>query len=262
MNMFHSAFWAEALKARRSKVSPGTTIGFLILPLVGGLFMIILKNPERAREMGLISVKAQLAGGVADWPTYLDILLQGTAIGGAMLFAFITAWVFGREFSDHTVKELLATPTPRGYIVGAKFVLTALWNLGLTLLIFVTALGIGAAVDIPGWSPDLAWTSFGSLSLIALLNFMLMPLVAFVASAGRGYLPPIGWALSTLAFAQIVGVLGWGDWFPWSVPGLVSGMMGPGAGQVRVHSYLVVLLAFIAGLAATFTWWRSADQAR
>jgi ABC-2 type transport system permease protein len=107
---------------------------------------------------------------------------------------------------------------------------------------------------------DLAIETVGLL--IALLNFMLMPLAAFVASAGRGYLPPIGWALSTLAFAQIVGVLGWGDWFPWSVPALVSGMMGPSAGQVRVHSYLVVLLAFIAGLAATFAWWRSADQAR
>jgi ABC-2 type transport system permease protein len=262
VNAFLSAFWAEALKARRSKVSLGITAAFLILPLVGGLFMIILKNPERARAMGLISVKAQLAGGVADWPTYFAILLQGTAIGGAMLFAFIVAWVFGREFSDHTVKELLAIPTPRGLIVGAKFVLTALWILGLTLLILVIGLGIGAAVGLPGWSLDLAQASFWSLLLTATLNLMLMPLVAFFASAGRGYLPPLGWALSTLAVAQIAGVLGWGDWFPWSVPALVSGMMGPSAEQVGGHSYLVVLLVFIAGIAATFAWWRSADQAR
>jgi ABC-2 type transport system permease protein len=262
MNAFLAAFWAEALKARRSKVSQGTAVGFLILPVVGGLFMIILKNPERAREMGLISTKAQLAGGMADWPTYFDILLQGTAIGGAMLFAFITAWVFGREFSDHTVKELLAIPTSRGIIVGAKFVLTALWILGLVLLDFVIGLGIGAAVGIPGWSLDLVWTSLGSLLLTALLLFMLMPFVALFGSAGRGYLPPIGWALSTLALAQIAGVLGWGDWFPWSVPVLVSGMMGPSAKQVGMHSYVLVLVAFIAGIGTTFAWWRSADQAR
>jgi ABC-2 type transport system permease protein len=262
LNAFLSAFWAEALKARRSKVSQGVTVGFLILPLVGGLFMIILKNPERARAMGLISMKAQLVGGVADWPTYFDILLQGTAVGGAMLFAFIVAWVFGREFSDHTVKELLAIPTPRGFIVGAKFALAALWILGLVLVSFVIGLGIGAAVAIPGWSLDLVWTSLRSLLLTALLLFMLMPFVALFASAGHGYLPPIGWALSTLAFAQVVGVLGWGDWFPWSVPVLVSGMMGPGAEQVGVHSYVLVFLAFVAGLAATFAWWLSADQAR
>jgi hypothetical protein len=36
--------------------------------------MIILKDPERARSMGLISAKAQLAAGVADWPTRLSLL--------------------------------------------------------------------------------------------------------------------------------------------------------------------------------------------
>lgn len=76
MNTLLSAFWAETLKARRSKVSVLTAAGFLILPLIAGLFMIILKDPERARAMGLISVKAQLAAGVADWPTFFGILTR------------------------------------------------------------------------------------------------------------------------------------------------------------------------------------------
>jgi ABC-2 type transport system permease protein len=263
MNAFLSAFWAETLKARRSKVSLLTTAAFSILPFIGGLFMIILKNPAQARAMGLISVKSQLIGGRADWPTYFDVLLQATAIGGTILFAFITAWVFGREFSDHTAKELLALPTPRGVIVGAKFVLTALWILGLTLMIFVIGLGVGTAVDIPGWSLELARASFWTLMTIALMNFMLMPFVALFASVGRGYLPPLGWAFFSLVLAQLVSVLGWGDWFPWSVPVLLSGMFGPrGAEQIGLHSYILALLAFIAGAAATFGWWQSADQAR
>ncbi|OGO48610.1 MAG: hypothetical protein A2W37_05200 [Chloroflexi bacterium RBG_16_63_12] len=262
MNAFLSALWAESLKARRSKVSLLTAAGISILPVVDGLFMIILKDPEQAREMGLISVKAQLSAGVADWPTYFQVLLLGTAIVGAILFAFITAWVFGREFSDRTAKELLALPTPRGIIVGAKFVLTALWILGLTLFIFVIGLAIGKAVGIPGGSPGLEWTSFWHLMLTALLTFMLMPFVALFASVGRGYLPPLGWAILTLALAQVAGVLGWGDWLPWSVPGLISEMAGPRAEPIGLHSYILVLLTFIAGIAATFAWWQSADQAR
>ena len=246
MNAFLSAFWAEALKARRSKVSLLTVAAFSLLPIVDGLFMFILKNPERARAMGLINAKAQITAGGADWPTYFQVLLLGTAIGGAILFAFITAWVFGREFSDHTIKEILALPTPRGVIVGAKFVLTAAWMLGLSLLIFVIGLGIGMAVDIPGWSQELVESSFWSLMLVALLTFMLMPFVAWFASVGRGYLPP----------------LGWGDWFPWSVPGLPSSLNGPRAEPIGMHSYVVVLLVFVAGIAATFAWWQSADQAR
>ena len=263
MNAFLAAFWAEALKARRSKVSLLTAAGFSILPVVGGLFMIILKDPEQARAMGLISAKAQLTVGVADWPAYFGVLLQATAMGGPILFSFITAWVFGREFSDHTAKELLALPTPRGVIVGAKLVLTALWILGLALMIFVIGLGIGAAVVIPGWSLELAWTSLGSLLTIVLLNLMLMPFVALFASAGRGYLPPLGWAFFSMVLAQILSLMGWGDWVPWSVPVLLSGMFGPRAAeQVGLHSYIVALLVFIAGVAAVFAWWRSADQAR
>ena len=267
MNAFLSAFWAETLKARRSKVPLGTAAGFSIFPIIGGLFMIIMKDPERARTMGLIGAKAQLlTAGVADWPTYFDFLTLGTAAMGAILFAFITAWVFGREFSDHTAKELLALPTPREMIVGAKFVLTAFWILGLTLLIFVMGLGIGAAVGMPGWSLQLAWASFWSLMTTALLNFMLMPFVALFASAGRGYIPPLGWAFFTLILAQVAGYMGWGDWFPWSVPGLFSVMFsvmyGQRAEQIGMHSYMVVLLAFFVGVAGTVAWWRSADQSR
>jgi ABC-2 type transport system permease protein len=262
MNAFVSAFWAEALKARRSKITLLTGAGFLLLPFAGGLFMVILKNPEQARAMGLISTKAQLTAGVADWPSFFAMLSQGIAAGGAILFSLITAWVFGREFSDHTAKELLALPTPRWVIVGAKFVLIALWILALTLLIFVVGLGVGKAVDIPGWSLELEWTSFWTVLVTALLTFMLMPFVALFASSGRGYLPPLGWTILALAFADIVSLLGWGDWFPWAIPVLVSGMVKSHADLVGLHSYLVVLAACLVGLAATFSWWRSADQTR
>ena len=262
MNNFRSAFWIETIKARRSKVSWAASLGFLILPLVGGLFMIILKDPEQAQALGIISMKAQLVGGTADWFTFFDMLLQGTAIGGSIVFAFILAWVFGREFADHTIKELLAIPTSRSTIVGAKFTLAALWLLGLTIVIFIVGVGIGTAVDIPGWSPNLAWTTLTTMLSITTLLFMLMPLVALFASAGRGYLPALGWAVFTLVCAQIAAVLGWGDWFPWSVPIMISGMAGPGTDQVSLYSYSGMLLVFILGLSMTFIWWRNADQAQ
>jgi len=267
MNAFLAALWAEMLKARRSRVPLLSAAAFLLLPIMGGLFMVIMKDPERARAMGLIGAKAQLlTAGAADWPTYLDFLAVGTAAMGALLFAFITAWVFGREFSDRTAKELLALPTRRWVIVAAKFALVALWILGLTLLLFVTGLGVGAVVGMPGWSLQLVWTSFRSLMITALLNFMLMPFVAFFARAGRGYMPPLGWAVLTMGLAQVAGLMGWGSWFPWAVPGLYSMMFSMMYGQraepLGLNSYVVVALTFVAGLAGTVIWWRSADQSR
>lgn len=263
MNGWLAALWAETLKARRSRVSLLSVIGFGLFPFVSGLFMVILKDPAAAQAMGLISMKAQLVAGTADWPTFFDMLLQSTAMGGFILFAFIIAWIFGREFSDHTAKELLALPTPRGSIVGAKFLLAALWGLGLTLMLFLVGLGVGAAVGLPGWSLELAWSSFRLILSIAGLNLMLMPFVALFASAGRGYLPPLGWAIFSFVLAQLISVLGWGSWIPWSVPVLLSGMYGPqGAEQVGMHSYVLVLLAAIAGIMATFVSWQRTDQVR
>jgi ABC-2 type transport system permease protein len=262
MKAFRAAFWAEALKARRSQVTLLTAAGFLLLPFVGGLFMIILKDPEQARAMGLIGAKAQLTAGTAEWQSFFEIITIGLAAAGAILTAFFTAWVFGREFSDHTAKELLALPTPRWIIVAAKFVLIALWILALTLLIFIIGLGVGIAVDIPGWSPELVTRSFVIVLVTALLNFMLMPFVALFASWGRGYLPPMGWAILTLALADLVSVLGWGDRFPWAIPLLVSGMVQVNAEQVGLFSYFVVCLTSLVGTVATFVWWQSADQVR
>jgi ABC-2 type transport system permease protein len=259
---FLGGLWAEFLKARRSKMPWLTGLGFSLAPLMGGLFMIILKDPERARSMGLISAKAQITVGMADWPTYFGLLAQATAVGGAVLFSLVTTWVFGREFSDRTAKELLATPTPRSAIIAAKFMLIAVWTASLVGLVFVLGLVVGNGVGLPGWSNALLWRAAADLAATTGLTMALMPPVALLASAGRGYLPPMGWTLLSVFLAQILAAIGWGAWFPWSVPALFSGLAGPRADQIGPQSYVLVALVLMAGLAATFAWWRSADQTR
>ena len=112
MRSIVAAFSCEALKVFRSRILWITIVAFLMLPLAGGFFMFILKDPELARSSGLISAKAHLAG-TADWPSYLQFLAQGVSAGGLFVFGFVSSWVFGREYSDRTVKDLLALPIPR-----------------------------------------------------------------------------------------------------------------------------------------------------
>jgi len=262
MTNFSSALWVEILKLRRSKVALFTAIGFSVVPLIGGLFMIILKDPVKAQSMGLISTKAQLTAGTAEWATLFNMLAQATAVGGSIIFAIFTAWIFGREFSDRTAKELLALPTPREAIVGAKFVVTALWTLFLTLLCYGLGLIVGQLVDIPGWSGELFRSATVDILGTGVLVIILLPFVAFSASAGKGYLPSFGWLVLTVVMAQIAAITGWGDWFPWSVPALFSGAVGPRAEFLGAHSYVIILLASLIGITATFYWWRNADQTK
>jgi ABC-2 type transport system permease protein len=262
MNSFYSALWVETLKVRRSKVLWLSMIAFSFIPLTGGLFMVILKDPEAARSMGIISTKAQLMVGAADWPALFDLLGQAVAIGGAIVFAIVTAWVFGREFSDRTAKDLLALPTSRGAIVSAKLIVIAVWSFGLALLSFGLGLIAGDWVDIPGWSQVLQQTAFLDYVGAALLTIALLPYVALIASIGRGYMLPFGWAIFTVFLAQIAAITGWGDFFPWSVPALFTGAAGPRAEILGVHSYVIVTITSIIGLVVVFWWWRNADQTR
>ncbi len=208
MSDLWAALWVEILKARRSKVLPLTGLGILLLPAMSGFFMVILKDPEGAKALGLISMKAQILGNAADWPTYVDLIAQGTAIAGGILFAIITAWVFGREFSDHMASDLLALPVRRESIVVAKFVLLALWVAALVILLSMVAIAVGVAVRIPGWSTELGWRSLRVLWVAALLDLMLMPIVAFVAGATPRLSGAIGLGLSY----RVVGAGGGCHW--------------------------------------------------
>jgi ABC-2 type transport system permease protein len=212
--------------------------------------------------MGLITTKAQLTVGIADWPAYLNLLAQAVTAGGVILFSILPIWIFGREFSERTVKELLSLPTSRETIVSAKFLVTFVWALALALYLIILGMIVGKLVVIPGWSTELLRTSFRDLVAGTLLTVALLPFVAFFASLGRGYLLPFGWTFLTLFLAQIILRLGWGDWFPWAVPALFAGMAGPRTEILGFHSYLAVLITCLLGLGATFYWWRNADQTR
>lgn len=260
MSQLRAAIATEFLKARHSRVPWGVAAGFSMAPLVMGLFMVIIKDPEGARALGLLGAKAQLAAGTADWPTFLSGLGQAVAVGGAILFAFLTAWVFGREFADRTVRGLLASPTPRRTIVLAKSVLIATWGLAISAWVLALGLGIGALVGLPDWSARDAVATIAGISLGAILTIALQGATAFFAGVGRGYIAPLAWAILTIVLSQILAVLGWGAWFPWSVPAILSGAGGAGVEPVTLGGVAMVVLAALAGLAATIAWWERADQ--
>jgi ABC-2 type transport system permease protein len=249
--------YVEALKARRSRVSVFTALGIMLLPLAGGFFMIVLKDPEMARRVGLISAKAHIVVGVADWPSYLGFLTQAVAGGGIVLFGLIVSWVFGREYSDRTVKDLLALPTSRSSIVLAKFVVVAVWSAALTALICLVGLGIGAAIRLPGAPTPVLLQGMSKILLAGCMAIALVTPIAFFASAGRGYLAPIGFVFLISLLTQVLAAAGWGEFFPWAIPALYS--QGAVLGTV---SYVIVVLTSLAGIAGTLMWWERADQSR
>ena len=251
--------WIEFRKAVRSRVPLWTALGSLFLPFGIAFLIFVSRNPEISRKLGLIGAKADLLKYAATgWPDYLGFFSQIMAAGGFFLYILVVSWVFGREFSDGTVKDFLAVPVERSSIILAKFITVASWCIMLTLVIFCAGMVMGFLINLPGGSVDGFLQGSKGVLITALLTIVVVLPFAFFASAGRGYLLPVGLAVLTIMMANMAAVLGWGEYFPWSVPGLAA----MGKSTLTPLSIGIVLLTGLAGMLATFTWWKFADQNR
>ena len=255
-----AAIWTEALKARRSPAPVLTALAFALPPLMGGVFMLIFKEPAWARRLGLVAAKAELTASTADWPTYFGLLAPAVGVGGFLLFGLVVIWLFGREHSDRTITDLLALPTSREAIVVAKLIVAAAWSAALTVEVLLLGLAVGSAIGLPGWSPMLALEATRRIAVTATLTFAVAVPLSLAASAGRGYLVPVGGMMLLVFLAQILAAVGWGAYFPWSVPALYSGAGGSDLPPLALSSYLLVVGVSAGGAALTIAWWRFADQ--
>lgn len=247
----------EWLKARRSRVPLVTFLVLAIGPLAGGLFIYIVADPQRAKDLGLLGQKAQVSGITADWPGLLMFATQMAAAGSLMLFAFILTWLFGREFVDRTGHYLMALPVSRNVIVTAKFVLFAGWAALLGVWLTALTFGVGSLMRLPGWSMSLAVSSASGILRAMCLTIIAITPIAYLASRARGYLAPLASALGFLALAQVAAILGWGAYVPWAIPAIAAGI-APDQ-HATAASWLIVAMTGILGCLATGRWWRSRD---
>jgi ABC-2 type transport system permease protein len=186
------------------------------------------------------------------------------AVGGLIVFGFIFVWVFGREFSDRTIYDMLALPTSRLTIVIAKTITAISWSALLIALVFMLLLGLGAILRLPGWSIAIIPNGLRLLLVTGLLTALTCASFAFVASLARGYLAAVGCIFAAMVLGQILTQLGHGQYFPWTVPLLYSGaaeaLTGKPPAPLGAVSYVLVGLVSHLSILATFLWWRHADQ--
>lgn len=258
MRYFFATLKTEGLKIRKSKVIWITMAAFTIAPLMAGFFMFVLKDPAFAKSSGLLGAKAQIVGE-ANWPSYLDLHAQIIAVGGILVFGFVTSWIFGREYTDKTITDLLALPFSRSVIVLSKFAVAFITN--FILSIYVVALGffIGWIIGLPEWSLETMTQGLYILLIVTMLTILLSTPVAFFASYGKGYLAPLGFVIFTLVLSQIIAATGFGENFPWAIPALYSGVVA-GGHPLNWTSLLILSITSLIGFLSTLYWWILTDQ--
>ena len=255
------AFLAEIYKNKRAKIIPVTFIAFSLAPLFGSVIMFLMKDNGYNGLSGALKTKAIMMSFNADWNSFLGLLSQAVGVGGVLIFGFAAAWLFGREYSDGTAKDLLSLSISRTKILNAKFIYYIIWCLVLVISNLSIGLLLGYFLQLPGWDKLMFIQNIKIYFVTTFLIVLLNTPVAFFAVAGKGYLVPLGLVALTLVFAQIIGALGYGSYFPWAVPGIYSGSGGEELkSELNSISYLLIVLTSILGYTATILWWKYSDH--
>jgi ABC-2 type transport system permease protein len=260
MKSIVATFWAESLKVKKSKVLWLTMVFFAFVAFMMGFIVLLQQHPEIAQKLGLIGVKANmLRFGEPSWQNYMVLLTQGLAGVGLVGFGFITSWVFGREYTDRTLKDLLALPVSRSSIVVSKLLVVFIWAVILSAIFFAFALFFGRVAGLNGLSTEVFTSFLYKFTMVSLFSILLCTPIAFFASYSEGFLLPVGIIIVIMMMANFSGLLGIAPYFPWSIPELFC---VPAGTEVHIQpiSYIILLSTSLVGIAGTIAWWRFADQ--
>ncbi|MBP7736513.1 MAG: ABC transporter permease [Spirochaetes bacterium] len=248
----------EITKAYRSPMFWITIIGMIFIPMMFGLMMFIKKYPELAQSSLFLS-KAKMIEGDSSWQTYFGLFSQMISGAGMVVFGFAASWIFGREYSDRTIKDLLALPVPRQVMVAGKLIVLSAWSAVLFMIGTITAIILGLLLELSGWSQSYLVRCAGVFSISILLDVGLCMVTAFIACWARGYLAPVGFVFVTMILANFFSMLGYGTVYPWGIP-MMYAMKGTEGVAVPFYSIVIVAVTSALGLAVLLLWWRYADQ--
>jgi ABC-2 type transport system permease protein len=192
----------------------------------------------------------------------MALLLQMALVLGSLGSGIVTIWIFGREYSEGVIKDILALPVSRFNIVLAKSIIALIWSLFLLLILFVTGILTGLLIKLDDLSEGLLLQSTSTFWLTSILTVLLFTPVSLITSMSRGYLLPVGFIILMMIVTQLVGV---GlpflmPYFSWAVPAVISGVAGPGVPEADFFSWLILIVTFLLGFAGTTAWWRYADH--
>lgn len=258
MKSFFTMLSIELFKIKKSTMLKIVTLLFTLIPLTAAFFIFLLQHPHLMDSAGLIGQKAHIVGD-STAESYFHIQAQMIAVGGIIAYGFVMSWVFGREYADRTITDLLTLPYPRFLIIFAKFSAAFLVNFIITLYIIIIGIVFGYLLHLESFTISLIIAYVPFLLTVSMLTNLLSAPVAFFASIGKGYLSPLGFIIIILITSQLITAIGFGPYFPWAIPALYSGMTGEFV-SFSLLSVTIVIITIIFGMFSTLLFYLFKDQ--
>lgn len=226
----------EALKVLRSSVFWIVVVAFATMPIM----------------LGLVTYINTVDAG---WEPYLTDLLGTSTALLVIGFSFTACWVFGREYTDKTISELLVKPVSKLYVVLSKFIVIFLWDVLLAFFMIAVVFIMGILIGLNDGTWLLIMNSFLAFIVASLLTMVVSTISALLANVSKGYLAPIGFAFLIVIISNVVAQAGLAAYFPWTIPALFISNVPLGFASITI-----LAITGITGFVGTVAWWRFAEQ--
>lgn len=194
---------------------------------------------------------------------YSDSILYIMLLSNIMIYVAITAYLFSREYTENTLKNILPIPISRTKLLLGKFFTLLVWTFFLS---FVTWAGIlilsgvyHVAFEMKGYNFTVAIGWLPKFFLSSLLMFLTVFPFAFIAQNTKGFVVPmIVCAVVVMGNAALCNQ-DLGAIYPWTATFFLLDKRIEGTGYPIELSVAIIMLVSVIGFYMTFRYFKKED---
>lgn len=246
MIQLHNLVYGEFLKLKRSKMFLLVLLGSLTAPTL--TFISLLKY-HMENPMNIIAFKDLFDQG----NLYIALLF------GMVVYVVLAAYLFSREYIEHTLKSIISVPVSRGKFITSKYITFFIMVMILTTIAWLGTLILGILGGATGLSFNILSNSFIQFYSTATLLYLTLSPFIFITLLMKNLVPPIVAAAAiTLGNLVIFGDK-WAALYPWSSAYLLATNTVGTTGYDIYLPLLIVIATFCVGFIASFVYFKRAD---
>lgn len=246
MILMYNVVHGEFLKLKRSKMFLICILGSFTAPIM--VFIGLIKSQLENPAMVI---------------TYMELLdetnMYVVLLFGLVVYVVIAAYLFSREYTEHTLKSIISTPVSRVKFITGKYIMFFIWVMLLTMVAWVGTMLLATI----GGASDFSWAivsqSFYKFYAAAILLYLTLTPFVFITLWMKSLVPAIVVAAAismgnVALFNDSLAAL-----FPWTSAFLL------GTGQLGTYGYtptiplVIIMVTFLAGLLASFIYFKKED---
>lgn len=189
---------------------------------------------------------------------FYNVNLYTVLIIGIPLYGVATTYLFNREYTENTLKNLLTIPVSRMGFIISKTLLLFMWIMMLSIIAWILTLSLGLLTQFDGLSSSLLLDSLKQFSTGGILLFILSTPIILVTLVMKNYVPTIIFTVVITLINVMAGNSEHRGLFPWAAAGDISNHTLPPTYPPE-YSYIAIAATALIGFVSMIIYFKKAD---